>query len=162
MAGKLDAIGKVINGASKETTTASAILNEATYVGNIGKIAGEATAGSVEGRIIAKEVTGIGQVAMEEAGIGEARVGSTPQKVKPPVITEPRNLTEHLVLQEAKTGAGKPCMKLEIKDPNYPPEIWQKMHHQHTNPDGTKINIHFWENKQTGERAGFKFKEGDN
>lgn len=52
--------------------------------------------------------------------------------------------------------------KLLNKDPNYPAETWTKMQHQHVNPDGSKVNIHFWENKETGERTGFKFKDIDN
>jgi hypothetical protein len=70
----------------------------------------------------------------------------------------PGNLAEQLALEEAKGGAGKRIMEEFIRDPNYPRELWAKMHHIHRNPDGSKIVIHFWQNLLTGAREGFKFK----
>ncbi len=74
--------------------------------------------------------------------------------------TEPKNLQEQLALDEATGGAGKEIDKLKdkIKDPKYPKEIWEKQQHLHENSNGTNINIHYWENRQTGMREGFKFK----
>jgi len=46
----------------------------------------------------------------------------------------------------------------KIKDPRYPEPEWQKKEHIHTYPDGTKTNVHYWENIVTGVREGFKFK----
>ena len=79
-------------------------------------------------------------------------------KGKPPVRTKPKNLAEQLTLEEARANPGKETKKLTINDPRYPTENWAKMQHTHTNNDATKINIHYWENRQTGEKHGFKFK----
>jgi hypothetical protein len=64
-------------------------------------------------------------------------------------------------LVEARGGAGKP-IDMDINDPRYPREEWNKMQHIHESPIGDKkenINIHYWENIQTKERHGFKFKD---
>ena len=81
---------------------------------------------------------------------------------KLPSRTEPKNLQEQLALQEAKSGVGEAMTKMKIKDPNYPYERWQKMQHQHINSDGSKVNIHYWKNKETGQTHGFKFKDIEN
>jgi uncharacterized protein RhaS with RHS repeats len=82
------------------------------------------------------------------------------QQKKPPVRTEPRNLEEQLALEEARYNSAKEIdkNKLTIKDPRYPEEDWAKNQHLHEGLDGKKINIHYWENRHTGERHGFKFK----
>ncbi len=49
-------------------------------------------------------------------------------------------------------------MKDKIKDPRYPAKEWKKMEHTHTKPDGTEIDIHYWEHRATGAKHGFKFK----
>jgi RHS repeat-associated protein len=78
--------------------------------------------------------------------------------------TEPRDLPEQLTLGEAQAGAGKEIMKDKIKDSRYPQEEWEKKAYVHRRPnDATKasegkIEIHYWENKLTGKRHGFKFK----
>ena len=69
------------------------------------------------------------------------------------IRTEASNLAEQLALQEAKAGAGTRIMEGAIKDPAYPENLWAKM--QYTHGD---ITIHYWQNLQTGERIGFKFK----
>ncbi len=76
---------------------------------------------------------------------------------KPNVRTEPKNLKEKLTLEEAKSAPGKRIMKGKIKDPRFQKD-WKKMRYSHTNSDGSKIQIHFWEHKITGKRMGFKFK----
>jgi RHS repeat-associated protein len=75
--------------------------------------------------------------------------------------TEPRNLGEQLALEEAKHNPGKeiPQEKLVINDPNYPTEHWAKKQYEHKALDGNKTNIHYWENRHTGETHGFKFKD---
>lgn len=98
---------------------------------------------------------------------------------KPPPRTEPKNLEEKLALDEAKNGAGNKIKGFDAKqnDPRYPPDKWSKMEHTHKRTDGRvsitegpngeivksskhveTIDIHFWENTQTGQRHGFKFK----
>lgn len=78
--------------------------------------------------------------------------------------TEPKNLNEQLTLEEAKNrprdlSHNDEIMKGNIKDSRYPNSDWKKCKHIHENSDKSKIDIHFWENKHTGERHGFKFKE---
>ena len=73
--------------------------------------------------------------------------------------TDPRNLSEQLALEEARSGPGKRILEDKIRDPKYPEDTWKKMQHAHPNPDGTNTTIHYWENVQTGVREGFKFKD---
>ena len=82
------------------------------------------------------------------------------KKKKEDVRTEPKDLSEQLALDEAKAGAGDEMEKLKdkIKDPRYPKEYWAKKQHIHEKPDGTNINVHYWEHRLTGQRHGFKFK----
>ena len=78
--------------------------------------------------------------------------------------TEPKNLSEQLTLKEAESIYGTPkskeIMKDLINDPNYPKSEWKKMIHGHKNPDGSSIEIHYWEHRETGAKHGFKFKNG--
>jgi hypothetical protein len=83
---------------------------------------------------------------------------SKKEQSKKPPRTEPKDLAEEITLQEAKGGAGDTIMKDKINDPRYPPDKWEKKQHEHINPDGTKINVHYWEEIATKERHGFKFK----
>ena len=94
------------------------------------------------------------QVQTDEENLSGIR--KEPKEVR----TEPKDLREQLALEEAKGGAGDEIdpEKLVIKDPNYPKEDWQKNQHVHTGLDGEKINIHYWQNRHTEERHGFKFK----
>ena len=69
------------------------------------------------------------------------------EKKKKEIRTEPKNLSEQLALEEAKSGAGKEIEELKdkIKDPRYPKEEWQKKQHLHEDANGNAINIHyFW------------------
>lgn len=72
------------------------------------------------------------------------------------VRTEARNLAEQLTMSEAKAGAGTQIMQGKIKDATR--AGWAKMQHVHTNPDGTNIVIHYWQEIKTGVTEGFKFK----
>lgn len=67
------------------------------------------------------------------------------------------DLSEQLALEEAQAGAAERIMEGRISDPN-PEDVGVKMQHLHENPDGTKMEIHYWENLETGFREGFKFK----
>ena len=69
----------------------------------------------------------------------------------------PRNLAEQLSLEEVYGGAGYRIMENKaLGDPRYiGMEKWQ---HVHTQPDGSKIVIHFIVDPQTGARTDFKFK----
>jgi hypothetical protein len=83
---------------------------------------------------------------------------------KPQVRTEPKNLEEQLALEEARYNPGKeiPQKKLEIKDKDYPKEDWAKKQHIHEGLNSAEINVHYWENRHTGDRHGFKFKDTKN
>lgn len=79
---------------------------------------------------------------------------------KTPVRTEPNNLEEQLALEEAKANPeSKEIMQGKINDPNYPASDWKKCAHAHEDANGNNIEVHFWENRHTGEREGFKFKD---
>ena len=62
-------------------------------------------------------------------------------------------LSQDFALQEAQAGAGTRIMQGKINDPAFPEDVWAKMSHTHGD-----FEIHYWENLQTGERLGFKFK----
>lgn len=83
------------------------------------------------------------------------------KKKKKPARTNPLDLEEKLALEEAKGGSGKQIMEEDIKDPNYPIDEWQKTGHSHKHRDGTITDVHYWQNVQTSERTGFKFKDGE-
>lgn len=72
---------KAINGVSKEGVVPSTVLQEATATGTVGKLAGETTAGRLEGQIIAREVSREGQVVLNGASIGESKVGGATQNL---------------------------------------------------------------------------------
>ncbi len=77
------------------------------------------------------------------------------------VRVDPKNLSEQLTLEEAKAkpqNSKEEIMQGKIKDSRYPEKEWKKVEHTHEKPDGTKIDIHYWENRITGARHGFKFK----
>lgn len=69
-----------------------------------------------------------------------------------------RDLAEQLTLAEARAGAGRRIMAGRIKDPRYPEARWSRMQHIHRNPDGTKVVIHYWLDRLTRRRTGFKLK----
>ena len=75
--------------------------------------------------------------------------------------TEPCDLSEQITLEEAKAlqdEEEKEIMKGDITDPRYPEEKWKKVQYTHDLPNKEKINIHYWKDKETGEKHGFKFK----
>ena len=74
--------------------------------------------------------------------------------VQAAVRTGARNLAEQMALREAEAGAGQRIMQGLIKDPAFPENVWAKMQHVHGD-----TTIHYWQNLQTGERIGFKFKD---
>ena len=49
-------------------------------------------------------------------------------------------------------------MKNKIKDPAYPQDQWKKVEHTHELSDGTIVDLHYWENRTTGGKTNFKFK----
>ncbi len=77
------------------------------------------------------------------------------------VRTKPKDLSEQLTLEEAKAKPHEEeneIMEGKVKDPKYPAEEWKKAEHVHKRPDGKIIDIHYWINKLTGIKTGFKFK----
>lgn len=86
---------------------------------------------------------------------------ATEEKKKKGDRTKPIDLEEQLTLEEAKGEKGK-NIPLNIQDPKYPESDWKKMKHNHAHPDGTKTEVHWWENIGTGARHGYKFKDEDN
>jgi hypothetical protein len=80
-----------------------------------------------------------------------------------PLRTDPANLPEQLVKDDAEGGAGKEIMDpADMNDPLYAGThrkmgLTRKMYNAQGNHVGT-IDVHFWENMATGERSGFKFK----
>jgi hypothetical protein len=66
--------------------------------------------------------------------------------------------TKHRGPVKAKAGAGSRIMEGKIGDPSYPEDTWAKTSHVHANPDGTSIEVHYWQNLKTGGSHGFKFK----
>ena len=50
-------------------------------------------------------------------------------------------------------------MKDKVQDPRYPKQEWKKCDHFVKHSDGTQTDIHFWKNRLTGAREGFKFKD---
>ena len=49
-------------------------------------------------------------------------------------------------------------MEGKIQDARYPTAQWAKMSYTRTLQDGTKTEIHFWQNRNTGTTEGFEFK----
>ena len=78
--------------------------------------------------------------------------------------TEPKDLEEQLSLEEAKSGAGDKIMEGKLKDPKYHPETGDtdKIGHTHDHGDGTKTEVHYDRNRQTGEGSGYKIKDDTN
>ena len=75
--------------------------------------------------------------------------------------TDPSDLNEQLSLEEAKTKPSNDddeIMKGKINDPRYPDQEWKKCQHVVDHSNGTKTDIHYWENRLTEKRHGFKFK----
>jgi len=73
-----------------------------------------------------------------------------------------REILQNQLIQEARHNPGKK-LNITINDPKYQDGQWEKKLHEHTRLDGEKSKqIHYWENLQTGERHGFKFKDDPN
>ena len=87
------------------------------------------------------------------SGDGEDRKQKDDQKKD---RTEPNGLQEELVLEEAKSGAGRRIMKDKLKDPSV--KHLHKMSHTRELSGGQKIEIHFFKDPKTGELSKFKFK----
>ncbi len=92
--------------------------------------------------------------------IQESNLGlkNTQENIGNSTRTLPESLKESLSLEEAKHNEGVEIMKNKIKDLNYPSSDWAKKEYTHKSLDGENISIHYWENRNTGERHGFKFK----
>ena len=93
-----------------------------------------------------------------------------PKFQKPTVRTEPENFMEDLTLEEAKNkpyNVKDKILPKKIKDPKYPHQDWAKMTHNHEIPEKLwclnegkeNVQIHYWQNRHTGEKHGFKFKD---
>lgn len=80
------------------------------------------------------------------------------KKAKKSPRTEPIDLEEQLALEEAKGTKGEK-IKHSQNDPRYPESEWEKKSHNHDHQNGTKTEIHWWENVNTGEKHGYKFKD---
>ncbi|WP_089755607.1 RHS repeat domain-containing protein [Chryseobacterium soldanellicola] len=83
-----------------------------------------------------------------------------PQEGKPDARYEPKDLQEQLSIEEAESGEGDTIMTGKLKDPKYNHNT--KMKHTHDHGDGTKTEVHYDINNQTGKRSGFKIKDGTN
>ena len=86
------------------------------------------------------------------------RRGGVPQPARAPVRTDPANLNEQMMLREARSGLGRETMQGRIRDPKFPQAEWAKMEHIRTMNDGTRIEIHYWRHRATGEVLDPKFK----
>ena len=65
---------------------------------------------------------------------------------------------ERAALDAAQSGEGTRIMAGKIGDPLYPESRWAKMEYVARAPNGRNIRIHYWQNLETGELHGFKFK----
>ncbi len=95
--------------------------------------------------------------AEEETDVNGVKV---PQEGKPDARYEPKDLQEQLAIEEAESGEGDTIMSGKLKDPKYNHNT--KMKHTHDHGDGTKTEVHYDINNQTGKRSGFKIKDGTN
>jgi len=101
------------------------------------------------------------QMVQNIGGVSQYALNQKLDKGKKEVRTEPKDLKEQLTLEEAKAkpqNAKDEIMPDKINDPRYPKEEWKKVEHTHEKPDGTYIDIHYWEDRLTGEKHDFKFK----
>ncbi|MEJ5052460.1 RHS repeat-associated core domain-containing protein, partial [Chryseobacterium culicis] len=95
--------------------------------------------------------------AEEETDVNGVKV---PQEGKPDARYEPKDLQEQLTIEEAESGEGDTIMSGKLNDPKYNHNT--KMKHTHDHGDGTKTEVHYDINNQTGKRSGFKIKDGTN
>ena len=69
------------------------------------------------------------------------------------------NLTEQLVMAEAKAGAGVLAVAADkIGDPRFAGGNWAKFHHSHELPGGGTSVVHYMKNLFNGQMVDFKFK----
>ena len=61
-------------------------------------------------------------------------------------------------MEEAKGGAGSVFMRGKVNDPRYK-HTHDKIRHNHDHADGTKTEVHYWRERETGEETGHKFKD---
>lgn len=75
--------------------------------------------------------------------------------------TEPCNLDEQLAMEEVKSNPkGEELDKIKMTDPRWPAEEgWVKMSQMVDKSDGTKVEIHYVENKLQNVFDDFKFKD---
>lgn len=134
----------------------------------IGFAAGEAITASLIGAALgvgvyqAWQKLNLGENGSEIAGLLSDTVQDAGKDKRKKDRNHPLDLEEQLALEEAKAGKGEEIMWDKINDPRYPPDKWNKKKHNHEHTDGTKTEIHYWENIQTGERHGYKIKVEDN
>lgn len=69
--------------------------------------------------------------------------------------TAPADLQEQLSMEEAIAGGGEPY-KGKLGDPKYHPETGtvNKREHSHAHPDGTKTEVHWDVDRETGKVVG--------
>lgn len=106
---------------------------------------------------ISKELIDIAKSAFNADSTGEEEV----KKKKAGTRTEPIDLEEQLALAEAKGEKGDK-VKCKQNDPRYPESEWVKKSHNHDHYDGTRTEVHWWENVKSGETHGYKIKDIDN
>ena len=101
------------------------------------------------------------QIVQGAGGVSQYALNEKLDTAKKKAREEPKNLEEQLALEEAKgksQDVEDEIMQGKIKDPRYPESEWKKVDHVHAKPDGTNIDIHYWEHRFTGEKREFKFK----
>jgi RHS repeat-associated protein len=103
-----------------------------------------------------RDIAETGEVEAEAEIEGEAVEETLANNAR----VQANTLEEQLSMEELQGNPriGQMIMEGEIKDPNFPEDVWAKMQAVRNNPNGTKTVIHFWQNLQTGLRMGFKFK----
>jgi hypothetical protein len=77
--------------------------------------------------------------------------------------TEPADLQEKLVLDEARGGAGEPY-RGKLEDPKYDPETGthDKRQFNHDHGDGTSTEVHYDVDRATRQGSGYKIKDDTN
>lgn len=149
------AVPLLIWGAEVALPTISAYLTAMTYTAAAGVIA---YAGYKYAEILKDQNRGA-QNYNDYVLYSEVEEEEKPNQPGP--RTEPKDLSEQLALEEAKAkpqNEQDEIMKGLIKDPRYPCNEWKKVDHVHEKPDGSKIDIHYWEHRLSGQKQEFKFK----
>ncbi len=147
-------LGKTVDNLVSDLTPSDATLNELENTANaLGPEGGLAVKGGEAAAAGIAELADEASVAAEDtqALIEDGTL----------VRTEPQNLSEQLTMEEAKNNPGQEIMQGQIRGPAYPGANWAKMQYVHRPLDSSAANIttHYWENRLTGEKEGFKFKD---